>query len=684
MIAPDGSDFLMPAYANEDHYRRKGYISLTPGMDRPIPHIMDGAWAGKRCFIVGGGPSLKGFDWSMLDNELSIGINRALEFYTPTVSFSIDSRWYVWTTNGDLGEDAKRRYEQYRGHKVQLNANSFQDFPEDVQQLQPYPHPRRISGKMRDGICHGDNSGMAAIDLAICLGATEIYLLGFDCNVHDGDQEHYHDGYPETQRSKVYQKFIASMNVIAPTARARARIINCNPDSGLKCWEFGTPPWEEDLPVVPEVIEVAEEDKPKRPPVVVQQDIKDGMWQDQPCVIVGGGSSLKDFDFNALAGFHTIGINRAYESFDPSVMFVSDHRFLRWIYDDKFGSCARELFDLLTCPIVLGAAVNQFHGAYRDRYIPIPANEPQEDDMAGELTESFDDGLLRSTSSGVPALNFALNAGANPIYLLGFDCQPGLDESTHFHAGYFGNHKPQPYESHIAGFERIADDARKRARIVNCSNWSALTCFEFGKLPEYLVPQQEEVIEPVTQPTTEPVFVSYATPAYQGHANKLAESLETHGCEYDIEFVDSLGSWEANCGMKPSHIKRMRKKHKGRRVVWVDADAVLCGKPDLFGQLNGADVAFHRLDGKELLSGTLYFAPGARATRLLTRWEKAQAANPTEWDQKTLDAALVGWKGKPSELPASYCRIADNPRQVGVEAIIEHHQASRELKRVAQ
>ena len=133
--------------------------------------------------------------------------------------------------------------------------------------------------------------------------------------------------------------------------------------------------------------------------------------------------------------------------------------------------------------------------------------------------------------------------------------------------------------------------------------------------------------------------------------------------------------------MKPAFIKRMRKKHRKRRVVWVDADAVIQKRPDLFLCLNGADFAAHTLAG-ELLSGTLYFAPTSRATRLLTRWVAEQEATPTEWDQRTLVRALDGWKGERADLPAEYCRIFDNRKQADVVPVIQHMQASRLLKRV--
>ena len=36
-----------------------------------------GSWKGQRCFIIGGGPSLKGFDFKQLKGEKIIAINKA-------------------------------------------------------------------------------------------------------------------------------------------------------------------------------------------------------------------------------------------------------------------------------------------------------------------------------------------------------------------------------------------------------------------------------------------------------------------------------------------------------------------------------------------------------------------------------------------------------------------------------
>ena len=71
--------------------------------------------------------------------------------------------------------------------------------------------------------------------------------------------------------------------------------------------------------------------------------ISSGAWEGRRCFIVGGGPSLKDFDFSQLKGALTIGINRAFERFDPTILFSADERFWRYQWENKLGT--KTLFD---------------------------------------------------------------------------------------------------------------------------------------------------------------------------------------------------------------------------------------------------------------------------------------------------------------------------------------------------
>jgi len=66
----------------------KPFISESTGkriVSKSLHTIMPtGIWKGRRCFIVGGGTSLKGFDFSQLRGELVIAVNRAMEYVPDT------------------------------------------------------------------------------------------------------------------------------------------------------------------------------------------------------------------------------------------------------------------------------------------------------------------------------------------------------------------------------------------------------------------------------------------------------------------------------------------------------------------------------------------------------------------------------------------------------------------------
>lgn len=228
--------------------REQGFGYLGSGRDPAIldyetgrylfDAIPDGAWKGQRCFIIGGGESLEGFDFSRLKNELVIGVNRAYEKIDCTVMFAMDHTLYEWITTGALGQEAKRKFEDFKGFPVWLDSAGY-SYPQGVFILSKLP-TNKINYSMKDGIGGGTNSGFGALNLAACLGASPIYLLGFDMEGKDGRQAWWHDGYPEKQGDKVYETYISDFKKVAPELKKNdIQVINLNPESKLKCFEFG-------------------------------------------------------------------------------------------------------------------------------------------------------------------------------------------------------------------------------------------------------------------------------------------------------------------------------------------------------------------------------------------------------------------------------------------------------------
>jgi hypothetical protein len=211
--------------------------------------LPEGSWKGRSCFMIGGGPSLKDFDPSLLDGRLTIGINPpVLERFNPTILYLMDLRALNWARQGLYGETVRQRFEDYSGLKVFLLLYSA-NLPPDFYVLKAFGNfntsQRRWGMSFAQGLGTGNNSGYAALNLAFLLGADPVYLLGYDMK-HEPDRTHWHAGHPVKQTRDQVESFIPHFNRAARFLRRAGRtVINLNPDSALVCFPKKT--WEEAL-----------------------------------------------------------------------------------------------------------------------------------------------------------------------------------------------------------------------------------------------------------------------------------------------------------------------------------------------------------------------------------------------------------------------------------------------------
>jgi len=142
----------------------------------------------------------------------------------------MDNRYYKRVQ----GEAA---WQTFRGRKVYLNMNQYATSG-DVISI-PTLGRTGLSTSLGAGLYHGANSGVGAIGLAYCLGANPIYLMGYDCNKVNG-ASHFHDGYGPETPDRVLESFVKDFDdlakLIGPTG---TRVINTNPDSAVRCFQFG-------------------------------------------------------------------------------------------------------------------------------------------------------------------------------------------------------------------------------------------------------------------------------------------------------------------------------------------------------------------------------------------------------------------------------------------------------------
>lgn len=210
--------------------------------------LRDRQWEGQPAYVVGGGPSLRGFQWELLQGrEHLIVINAAmLDAWWAEVFFTEDLRFIERFCTSD-------GWRHFRGVKV---FHALEDaLMEQALRLDPTllvlrrTRPDKYwSPSLAEGLSFASNSGVGAINLACILGADPIYLLGFDCRPRKvGEPANYHDHYPQDWRMPLGQELNYRSDFehwVAPHTSDR-RVINLTcPQcvSAITCW----PRWDRD------------------------------------------------------------------------------------------------------------------------------------------------------------------------------------------------------------------------------------------------------------------------------------------------------------------------------------------------------------------------------------------------------------------------------------------------------
>jgi len=169
----------------------------------------------KKVFIVGGGPSLLGFDFDLLRNKDTIVVNKAV-YDVP------NSNFFVTVDYTFLKKVNRISFLNSPCTKVFIAALSFPFLQEKdgrivdtrfnlVYHLNEYDLIIKSYKQAGIGLTFkdfrtGENSGFCALQLAIILGYTEIYLLGIDLVTNNSaTPTHYHGGYGE-QKEKFSSK----------------------------------------------------------------------------------------------------------------------------------------------------------------------------------------------------------------------------------------------------------------------------------------------------------------------------------------------------------------------------------------------------------------------------------------------------------------------------------------------
>lgn len=226
--------------------------------------LRENAWRGFPAFLVGGGPSLKGFDFSKLISKVAAGyrcivVNGAfLSVPNADIFFTEDWR-FLELISGQLEEkkptDAEAAaWRRFEGLKV-VNCldESYREritnalLTENQVLIPKKTRTKRWSKVFDEGLSYSSNSMIGALNLADLLGANPLYVLGVDCKPVGKSTCNYHELYPRSFHTgdDQYRSFASDFtHWAAPNLKTSGKtVVNLNPDSGVTVWPRRS--WEE-------------------------------------------------------------------------------------------------------------------------------------------------------------------------------------------------------------------------------------------------------------------------------------------------------------------------------------------------------------------------------------------------------------------------------------------------------
>jgi hypothetical protein len=200
----------------------------------------------------------------------------------------------------------------------------------------------------------------------------------------------------------------------------------------------------------------------------------EGDWAGQPCLVLGGGPSLKRFlpDLARLEGrAKVIAVNRALElPLRADLWLFGDAWVLKWAERGQLSKL-RAAIDGYDGPIVTRSWEDR---EYDGRICAMKAEGPGILGVNGHGCPNF------GRNTGFWGLNWAYWLGADPIVLLGFDCKGRRHMQAWWHGGY--GYRPRAYDGNYAqwaaDFGFAAERLRAESRTVyNASPGTALDCW---------------------------------------------------------------------------------------------------------------------------------------------------------------------------------------------------------------
>lgn len=161
-------------------------------------------WINKPAILLGGGASLRGFPFEKLEGHCVIGCNSAYKLGPKVVSYCLfnDTAWW---------QRSRIELEQFiaQGGTVVCNSPALAHLK--IQGM--HCTTREKHGVHEKGLGFNYSTGATAICLAVALGSTDIYLLGYDLQAVQ-TQTHWHKFYTKRTQPAAFKRFMRGFDTV--------------------------------------------------------------------------------------------------------------------------------------------------------------------------------------------------------------------------------------------------------------------------------------------------------------------------------------------------------------------------------------------------------------------------------------------------------------------------------------
>ena len=138
---------------------------------------LKGAFEGRRCFVIGNGPSLQSMDLSPLRDEVTFGLNRMYLLFEKlgfATTFLVSVNRYVKEQSGqEIVAQPCQKFLSWEGSRLAPASD-------DLTYLRTLSQPGFSLDPARNGLWEGATVTYVALQLAYYFGFSEVVLIGVD------------------------------------------------------------------------------------------------------------------------------------------------------------------------------------------------------------------------------------------------------------------------------------------------------------------------------------------------------------------------------------------------------------------------------------------------------------------------------------------------------------------------